>query len=290
MVMRAPPEIKAGACTPTVVTARTYGRAASLSAISAAPMALRPAVVTLLGAALAVFVFGCGRAGPEVTRVIVRPTAPTITIGPGEHALGMRTGGCETRRSVMASYTCPGRPRRTIPLPLIVLLHGGGGAAEDFRSKFPLAEEFGVVMLALDSRHNTWDGIDSPYGPDVQFIDAALRYTFERVAVDPGRIALGGLSDGGAYSLSLGLVNGDLFTHLVAVAPGYFAPPAPTNGRPRILIEHGTRDNVYSVTGSRHGIVPQLKSAGYDVTYYEFDGPHWVTEAAARQALQWLVH
>ena len=86
-----------------------------------------------------------------------------------------------------------------------------------------MAEEFGVVMLALDSRHNTWDGIDSPFGPDVQFIDAALRYTFERVAIDPGRIAIGGLSDGGSYSLSLGLVNGDLFTHLVAVAPGFLA-------------------------------------------------------------------
>jgi poly(3-hydroxybutyrate) depolymerase len=91
------------------------------------------------------------------------------------------------------------------PLPLIVLLHGGGGRAEDFQSMFPLAEEFGVVMLALDSRHNTWDGIDSPFGPDVQFIDAALRYTFERVAVNPERVALGGLSDGGAYALSLGL-------------------------------------------------------------------------------------
>jgi hypothetical protein len=41
------------------------------------------------------------------------------------------------------------------PLPLIVLLHDGDGTAEDFRSKFPLADEYGVVMLVLDSRHNT---------------------------------------------------------------------------------------------------------------------------------------
>jgi phospholipase/carboxylesterase len=175
------------------------------------------------------------------------------------------------------------------PLPLIVLLHGGGGQAEDFQSKFPLAEQFGVVMLAVDSRDNTWDGIDSPYGPDVSFIDAALRYTFDRVAVDPGKIALAGLSDGGAYSLSLGLVNGDLFTHLVAVAPGYFAPPAPPVGRPRIFIGHGTRDNIYSVASSSRVIVPQLKSAGYDVTFYEFDGPHWVTDAAAVRVMEWLV-
>ena len=97
------------------------------------------------------------------------------------------------------------------------------------------------------------------------------------------------MSDGGAYALSIGMVNGDLFTHLVAVAPGYFAPPAPPIGRPRIFVAHGTRDNVYSVAGSRLSIVPQLKNAGYDVTYYEFDGPHWVTDDAARNALQWFV-
>jgi phospholipase/carboxylesterase len=175
------------------------------------------------------------------------------------------------------------------PLPLIVLLHGGGGRAEDFRSTLDLADEFGVVMLAIDSRHNTWDGIDSPFGPDVRFIDAALRYTFDRVAIDPARVAIGGLSDGGSYSLSLGLVNGDLFTHLLAVAPGYYAPPAPRTGHPRIFVAHGTRDNVYNVAGSRDRIAPQLRRAGYDVTYFEFDGPHWVTNGAARQALHWFM-
>lgn len=250
-------------------------------------MNLRPAVVTLLGATLAVL--GCSDAGPQVTRVLARPTAPTLTIEAGEHPLGMATRRLRDAAKRDGRLYVPKQAAPQRPLPLIVLLHGGGGKAEDFRSMFPLAEEFGVAMLALDSRHNTWDGIDSPFGPDVRFIDAALGYTFERVAIDPGRIALGGLSDGGAYSLSLGLVNGDLFTHLVAVAPGYFAPPAPPIGRPRILVAHGTRDNVYNVTGSRHHIVPQLKSAGYDVTYFEFDGPHWVTETAARHALEWLV-
>jgi phospholipase/carboxylesterase len=240
-------------------------------------------------AALAVIVLGCEHAGPQVIRVLARPMAPTLTIGSGEHPLGMAEVRLRDLAKRDGRLYVPRQAAPQRPLPLIVLLHGGGGQAEDFRAAFPLAEELGVVLLALDSRHNTWDGIDSPFGPDVQFIDAALRYTFERVAIDPKRIAIGGISDGGAYSLSLGLVNGDLFTHVVAVAPGYFAPPAPPIGRPRIFVAHGTRDNVYSVTGSRRSIVPQLKRDGYDVTYYEFDGPHWVTEDAARNALQWLV-
>ena len=239
--------------------------------------------------ACSVILPACGRVEPQVTRLRARPAAPTVAFEPGRRPLGMSTLRLRDLATRDGTLYVPRQARSGHPLPLVVLLHGGGGRAEDFRSKYPLAEEYGVVMLAIDSRDNTWDGIDSPYGPDVVFIDAALRHTFERVAIDPRRIALAGLSDGGAYSLSLGLVNGDLFTHIVAVAPGYFAPPAPTTGRPRIFVGHGTRDNVYGVWSSTWRVVPQLTRAGYDVTYYEFDGPHWITDAAARRALEWLV-
>ena len=138
-------------------------------------------------AALAVIVVGCGHAGPQVTRVQARPMAPTLTIGAGEHPLGMATVRLRDLAKRDGRLYVPKQAAPQRPLPLIVLLHGGGGRAEDFKSMFPLAEEFGVVLLALDSRHNTWDGIDSPFGPDVQFIDAALRYTFERVAIDPAK-------------------------------------------------------------------------------------------------------
>ena len=175
------------------------------------------------------------------------------------------------------------------PRPLLVLLHGGGGRADYFRFTFPLADEFGVVILTLDSRDNTWDGVDSPFGPDVLFIDAALRYTFERVAIDPRKVALGGVSDGGFYALSIGLANGDLFTHLVAVAPGFFNRPGPPVGRPRIFVAHGTRDDVYPVSGSRNRIVPELQRAGYDVVYREFDGPHSMLPDTTRQVMKWLL-
>ncbi len=224
----------------------------------------------------------------QVTRIHSRPHAPTIDIQAGTHRLGL--GGPRLRDMSWRDGTLyvPARAngRR---LPLLVLLHGGGGRADDFRATFaPLVDEFGVVIVTLDSRDNTWDGMDSPYGPDVLSIDATLRHVFDRVAVDPARIALGGLSDGASYALSVGVANGDLFTHLVAVAPGFIAPPSPPIGRPRIFVGHGARDNVYSVRLSRQVTVPQLKSEGYDVTYFEFDGPHWVTPVAARRALEWL--
>jgi predicted esterase len=174
-------------------------------------------------------------------------------------------------------------------VPLLVMLHGGGGQARDFHFMFPLAEEFGIALLTLDARDNTWDGVDSPFGPDVLFLDAALRYTFEHAAIDPSRIGLGGISDGGMYALSVGMINGDLFTHLIAVAPGFIRAPASPVGTPRIFLAHGTRDNVYSVSGSSGRLLPLLRRAGYDVVYYEFDGPHFITPPAARAAFKWLV-
>jgi phospholipase/carboxylesterase len=173
-------------------------------------------------------------------------------------------------------------------VPLIVLMHGNGQSKELFRFTFPLAEELGIVILTLDSRDKTWDGVNSLFGPDVVFIDAALRYTFQRVAVDRRRLALGGFSDGASYALSLGLANGDLFTHLVAFSPGFIARPAPPAGMPRIFIAHGTRDNVLGIDRTSRRFVPRLKSDGYDVTYREFDGPHTTPSPIAREALEWL--
>jgi phospholipase/carboxylesterase len=227
----------------------------------------------------------CRPGGPIVTRITARPATPTVAIEPGEHRLGL--SGPTTRRDGILYVP---RSARSRALPLLVLLHGGGGRANYFRFTFPLAEEFAVVILTLDSRDNTWDGIDSSYGPDVAFLDTALQYTFARVAIDPHRVALGGISDGASYALSLGMANGDLFTHLVAVSPGFIAPPSPPVGRPLIFVAHGTRDNVYSVDGTRRHIVPRLKQSGYDVTYSEFDGPHSMLPATTREALEWLRH
>lgn len=187
-----------------------------------------------------------------------------------------------------AFSTIPKRVTAATPVPLFVMLHGGGDRAAEMRYLFPIAEEHGVAVLVPDARDNTWDGIDSRIGPDVEFIDAALRHTFERVSIDPRRLAIGGASDGASYALSLGLANGDLFTHLIAFAPGSIFTPAPPVARPRIFVAHGTRDRVLPIDFTSRLMVPRLRDAGYDVTYREFDGVHTVPKAIARDALEWL--
>jgi len=146
-----------------------------------------------------------------------------------------------------------------------------------------------MVLLAPDSRSTlTWDLIYNRFAEDVDFIDRALTHTFARCNIDPGRILLGGFSDGATYALSLGVSNGDLFTHLVGFSPGFLLSVDPIVGKPRVFVSHGRQDTVLPVQNSREDIVPGLRSDGYDVTYVEFDGGHQVPAAVGDSALDWF--
>jgi phospholipase/carboxylesterase len=172
--------------------------------------------------------------------------------------------------------------------PLALMLHGAGGNARSGISHFlGLADEAGLILLAPESRGRTWDVLVGGYGPDVEFIERALEQTFDRLAVDGDKLAVAGFSDGASYSLSIGLTNGDLFTHVIAFSPG-FASPAAYRGKPPIFVSHGTRDEVLPIGKTSRRIVPELERKGYEVRYREFDGPHTVPKSVAREALEWF--
>jgi phospholipase/carboxylesterase len=174
------------------------------------------------------------------------------------------------------------------PCPLVILLHGAGSTGQAAMAVLgDLADEHGLVLLAPDSRGSTWDVIRGGFGPDVEFIDRALERVFAGCAVDPARIALAGFSDGASYALSLGIGNGDLFTHLLAFSPGFTAPPTPV-GRPRVFVTHGVDDGVLPIDRCSRRLVPWLRAAGYEVAYTEFAGGHGVPPDLARAAVGWL--
>lgn len=173
--------------------------------------------------------------------------------------------------------------------PLALMLHGAGGDARAGLAPFlSLADEAGLVLLAPQSRGKTWDVLVGGYGPDVEFIDRALEQTFNRLRVDPRRLAAGGFSDGASYALSLSLTNGDLFTHVIAFSPGFMVP-ATRRGEPFIFVSHGTRDDVLPIDRTSRKIVPRLERDGYEVRYREFEGGHTVPPEIAREAVEWFV-
>lgn len=248
----------------------------------------REFVKTTLGAFAAPVLVGCGfgftdpqPSTPSSPRLSARPDLPTLPAPSGLTPLGLG----DTRDGLL--YVPDGYTPDT-PTPLFIGLHGAGGEGANWASYPARADTRGMVLLLPDSRAFTWDSIIGSFGPDVEFIDRALRYTFQCCNIDPTRIALGGFSDGASYALSLGSANGDLFSHLVAYSPGYWGTTERV-GMPPVYISHGRSDTVLPVTLSRDNIVPSMRAAGYDVTYEEFDGGHEVPAAISESALDWYL-
>jgi phospholipase/carboxylesterase len=223
----------------------------------------------------------CTHQGAHRGRLSARPTPVTGEAPPGLHVLGSATKQ-DGVLYVPAGY------HATRPAPLAVMLHGAGGHAQQgLAPLLPFADAAGLLLLAPESQGRTWDLLLGALGPDLHVLDEALRQIFQRYAVDATHLALGGFSDGASYALSVGLTNGDLFTHIIAFSPGFMAPVA-QHGAPRLFVSHGVHDAVLPIDACSRRLVPQLRRADYKLCYREFDGPHTVPTAVAREAVAWF--
>jgi phospholipase/carboxylesterase len=175
------------------------------------------------------------------------------------------------------------------PTPLLVMLHGAGNTSLSVQYALPLADEFKVFILAPDSRdERTWDGVLRSWGPDVDFLSAAVGQTLSRYSIDKTKVGVGGFSDGASYALSFGITFGDQFSRIISMSPGVMQPMA-ARGKPRIFISHGTSDPIMPIDDTSRKFVPKLKSLGYDVTYREYEGRHSPSPPIVREAFEWFM-
>lgn len=195
----------------------------------------------------------------------------------------------------------PGSYDPAVPAPLLLVLHGAtGNGRRQLDRMGETVRAAGAIIVAPDSRWRTWDVLRGGYGPDprligpdVAFLDRVLDQVFARFNIDPSHIGLEGFSDGASYALSLGVANGDLFTHLLANSPGFVAPPVDDEGRivqvgsPRIYLSHGTEDAVLPIDMCGRLYARALSQLGYDLTYREFVGPHTMPPEVLVEMLAW---
>ena len=131
-------------------------------------------------------------------------------------------------------------------LPLVVALHGGSGHGRAFLfSWLRDARSRGVIVAAPTSTGPTW-ALNGP-DPDTPNLKRIVADASARWSVDPRRILLTGLSDGGTFAYVSGLEADSPFTHLAPVAAAFhpmlaeFADRERLNGLP-VYIVHGALD------------------------------------------------
>ena len=221
------------------------------------------------------------QASPEEGRLTAEPRARGR--GPIERGLSKLALEKDALLFVPSSYA------HDRAAPLMLLLHGAGaGVINQMKRLREPAEANGVILLAVKSEGSTWDRTGEALGPDAAHIDEALKEVLATYAIDRKHVAIEGFSDGASYALSLGLTNGRLFSHVIAFSAGFAAPEDP-QGSPRIWVSHGRGDPILPIDSTARRFVPELKDAGYDVTYVEFPGGHLAAPRIREQAVTWFL-
>jgi phospholipase/carboxylesterase len=158
------------------------------------------------------------------------------------------------------------------PWPLIVALHGGSGHGADFLwTWLREARTRGCIVASVTSRGDTW----SLMQPDID--GTRLRELVGAIAsrwsIDPTRVLLTGMSDGGTFALLTGLLGRVPFTHLAPIS-GSFHPmlldaAADIGGLPIYLV-HGALDWMFPIEMARMA-ANALAAAGAAVTFREIE-------------------
>ena len=136
----------------------------------------------------------CGESTTEPEK-----TLATLSSRPSSVTRSLQAG--TTRMNVGASSVVVELPNSALSkerVPTLLFMHGANRTVEPFMDAYrPIAAKYGVMVVMPYALRNTWDAIyTSGFGPDVESLDAMLKWLFGAVSVDPARLALSGFSEG----------------------------------------------------------------------------------------------
>lgn len=172
-----------------------------------------------------------------------------------------------------------------LAMPLLVVLHGGGGNAAQmpkFTGFSEISDRNGFVVAYPDGVGHNWnDGRDSDFSQahalqvnDVGFVSALIDQTSKQISIDSSRIYATGISNGAMMSLRLACDLGNRIAAIGAVAgsgPEDFMERCKPSRAVSILMINGTTDPlvpyeggpVASQTGERGSVWPVRRTVSF---------------------------
>src|SRR5262249_55624187 len=158
--------------------------------------------------------------------------------------------------------------------PLVMALHGGSGRGRSFLwSWIRDARSRGAILVAPTSLGDTWaitgNDVDTPH------LARILDMVRSDWSIDPDRILLTGMSDGGTFTYTSGLEVTSPFTHLAPISAAFhpmlvqMADTDRIRGLP-LHIVHGALDWMFSIDMA-HEAERYFRAAGAAVTFREVE-------------------
>jgi phospholipase/carboxylesterase len=195
------------------------------------------------------------------------------------------------------------------PYPLVVLLHGFGANMYDLSSLSPGLASRGYLFAfpnapyAIDlggavgyswsmGRPGTPPPPEEGSKPDER-LAGFLEEVMEQVGAEPGRVLLGGFSQGGGMTLRYGLPRPDVFRGLVVLSGAFRDSSELRDGLPPerdqpIFVAHGTYDPMVPVDRGR-ATKAFLEELGYAPEYHEYDMAHEISEEVIYDLQPWML-
>jgi polyhydroxybutyrate depolymerase len=152
----------------------------------------------------------------------------------------------DVQRTALVNIS-PAAARRG-PMPLIVALHGAGGNGrfmERYSGLTPVANQRGFAVAYPDAEGRFWQLVPSgeEAHDDVTFIRTLIDQLERTTCIDPGRVYVTGVSNGGGLAARLGCELSDRVAAIAPVAGRYSVLPPCHPTRPVSILEvHGTDD------------------------------------------------
>ncbi|HLI66353.1 MAG TPA: hypothetical protein VKU90_08310 [Caulobacteraceae bacterium] len=176
--------------------------------------------------------------------------------------------------------------------PLVVAMHGGAGNGRGFLwSWLRDARAHGAILISPTAVGDTW----ALQGPDVDTpnLMRMLDEVSTRWRLDPTRMLMTGMSDGGTFSYVSGLDHRSPFTHLAPCSAAFHPVLAAMADGERlaglpIAITHGALDWMFPVAMAREAAA-SLEARGAAVTFREIpDLSHTYPRELNPELLRWL--
>lgn len=174
-------------------------------------------------------------------------------------------------------------------VPLVIVLHGGGGSArvamqqtgfdvkaeeEGFIAAFPEGTGVPPPLYTWNADHCC--GLAMRRGvDDIGFIAALIDTLVERYPVDPDRVYVTGMSNGAVLTNRLAIALADRIAAIGVVAGALFGDEALPQMPVSAVIFHGTEDRPIPVEGGRAGGLLPFSFDGTPVMAADYQARFW---------------